>query len=445
MSTMNPQQLDAYNAFTQFNANPESSLFCLFGAAGTGKSFTSGRFLDVINENRGPLDEILWLAPTWKAVRVAGRFLSDNGLTNYEVGYDYYFHRPGRLILTTTQQALGIRPMIGEEEQDDRKVKFGKLDRGVIQKLRPAFVVIDEVSMLSWQHLKDIVAAVKSFGGKVLIIGDPNQLPPVNAQEIKWDRLSNRYELTQIMRQSGDSAIPHFGRTVIEGGAWHDMTGPGLRKVTKAVDAFLGEVGVPSANEEERDVFVGYRNRTVDAVQEAACQKVYGHDAETFEAGEVVIAQSAFHVHRQGMVVANQDQLEILEVTGKGVWGETALVRNLAGRKVLVEYLSGRDQNDRNNPWNVRLEQLRGQAMDLQKAYKSDRSVDKARRAAWTAFFEHKDQTVLDFAHPFAITSHKSQGSSYRRAFIAADEIADFSPKRGLYVAATRPKEELVL
>ena len=58
-------------------------------------------------------------------------------------------------------------------------------------------------------------------------------------------------------------------------------------------------------------------------------------------------------------------------------------------------------------------------------------------------FFELKARTVLNFAHPFAITSHKSQGSTYRRTFIAAMELAEFS-KRSLYVAATRPREELV-
>jgi hypothetical protein len=457
--TLNADQQRAFDAFTQF-ADSDGTMFAMFGAAGTGKSFTSGRMLDVIRPTitrdvtgfdgvsrsiKIPnMDEMLWLAPTWKAVRIAGRFLSENGLDDYEIGYDAYHHETGRLILTTTQQALGLRPVIDDDQTDD-KVSFGKVGRSLIEALKPRWIVIDEVSMLSWDHLKDLAKACRDAGCKILILGDPNQLPPVKAQEIKWDRIENRHELTQIMRQSGDSMIPHFGRAILDGKDWDGLTGAGLTKSMRAVSQFIEEVGVPSLDEEQRDVFVAYRNATVDRVQEAAAQRVYGHSATEFAPGEVVIAQSALH-SQSGMVVANQDQLEVLSIDGKGRWGDLVRVRNLAGRTVYAEYLSGADMANPRHPYRIELDARRKAAMGLQEEWKANRrndSLNSRRKEAWASFFELKDRTVLDFAHPFAITSHKSQGSSYRRTFIAAQELAQFS-SRSLYVAATRPRKELV-
>jgi hypothetical protein len=457
---LNTGQQAAFDDFSEFAENPESTLFALFGPAGTGKSFTSGRMLDVIRpkiKRKVPavgggtreivvksVDEMLWLAPTWKAVRIAGRFLEQNGLTDYEIGFDAYHHKLGNLVLTTTQQALGLRPVI-DDEQTAETVSFARVGKGLIGRLRPKWIVIDEVSMLSWQHLKDLSKACKEVGTKILILGDPNQLPPVKAQEIKWDAIVNRRELSEIMRQSGESAIPHFGRAVLDGDDWSNMTGAGLTRSTRAVSQFIEEVERPSLNEEDWTVFIGYRNTTVDRVQEAAAQRVYGHSATEFAPGEVVIAQSAFH-NQSGMVIANQDQLEILSIDGFGEWGQLVKVRNLAGRTVYVEYLSGADMVDPRNPYRVELSQRLKTAQALQEEWrgrKGDEALNNSRKAAWASFFDLKDRTVLNFAHPFAITSHKSQGSSYHRAFIAAQELAQFSD-RSLYVAATRPKTELV-
>ena len=441
--TLNPQQQEAYDAFDSFLSDKEGVLFSLFGRAGTGKSFTSAQLYQAMSLQT--MDEFLWLAPTWKAVRVCSRFLDGMGV-QYEIGFDPYMHRHGRMIVTTTQQALGIRPVI-VEDQDDKEVKFGDGGgKSLISKLRPKYVVIDEVSMLSWNHLKRIRMEADNAGTKVLIIGDPGQLPPVQAVEIKWHKLPNRYELTKIMRQADDSAIPVLAGKIRDGeDDWRSFDGNGIRRERNTAGAFLETVGVPAANEADRDVYVAYRNVLVDRMQEEACQKVYGHAADEFAPGEVVIAQSALYAQRQGMLIANQDELEIIAIHGPGEWGLQVELKIHSGRRVRAEYLSGADMADRNHPWRRHLEDLRTRAMDLQRQFKAgDRSVDKERRNAWKLFFEHQKQTVLQFQHPFAITSHKSQGSTYNRAFVAAEDIAKFD-SRGLYVAVTRPKTELIL
>jgi hypothetical protein len=47
---------------------------------------------------------------------------------------------------------------------------------------------------------------------------------------------------------------------------------------------------------------------------------------------------------------------------------------------------------------------------------------------------------VISFRHPFAITSHKSQGSTYKSVFADTADLGRFST-HALYVAVTRPRE----
>jgi len=443
---LNTEQQRAVEAFADFLNDPDQTMFALLGGAGCGKSYTAGHLFAMMDSERDMFDEMFWLAPTWKAVRVSGRFLTENG-ADFEVGYDAYLHDEGRMILTTTQQALGVRPVIKDDQTADEQA-FGQVGPGLVRKLKPVFIVIDEISMLSMQNLKQVYAQAQDVRAKVLVIGDPGQLPPVKAQEIKWDRIPNKFELTQVMRQSGDSMIPVLAGAVRRGEDWSDMSGKGLVRARNAAGAFVSEVGVPGHNEEDRDVFIAYRNRVVDAVQEAACQKVYGHGKDEFAEGEFVIAQNAFK-KGNGTAIANQDELEILKVGEKGRWGLEVQVVMPSGRVALVEYLSGADMADKKHPYNIELSNRREIAVRLQAAWKAEKnpmkkaSMNSERKDAWRDFFQLKDETVLNFAHPFAITSHKSQGSSYRRAFVGVRDIEQFSP-RGLYVAVTRPKVELV-
>jgi hypothetical protein len=440
---LNTEQQRAVEAFADFLDDPDQTMFALLGGAGCGKSYTAGHLFAMMDSRRDVFGEMFWLAPTWKAVRVSGRFLAENG-ADFEVGYDAYLHDLGRMILTTTQQALGIRPVIADEQTADEQA-FGQVGPGLVSKLKPDFIVIDEISMLSMQNLKQIYGQAQGVDAKVLVIGDPGQLPPVKAQEIKWDRIPNKFELTQVMRQEGDSMIPVLAGAVRRGEDWSGVKGKGLLRVGNAAGAFVEAVGVPGGNEEDRDVFIAYRNRVVDAVQEAACRKVYGHGKDEFAEGEFVIAQSALKSGKS-TAIANQDELEVIQIGGAGEWGLEVKVQSPSGHQMWVEYLSGSDMADKAHPYRVALDARRAEAQRLQSAWKSDRmnhDLNMRRKEAWKQFFKLKDETVLNFAHPFAITSHKSQGSSYRRAFVGVRDIEQFSP-RGLYVAVTRPKVELV-
>lgn len=447
--SLTSEQQEAVDAFGLFLDNPNEVLFALLGWAGCGKSYTASFMYQMMRDKMAPWDEMLWLAPTWKATHVSGNFLREQG-AEFETRYDRFKHLPGKMILTTTQQALGIAPIIDENQSED-KLKFAKIFKGTIEELRPRFIVIDEVSMLSRKALKIVYAAASENGIKVLIIGDPGQLPPVGEAEINWSGIKNRHILKTIMRQSGDSMIPVMAEAIRQGKDWRHMKGNGIERVVKPAHDFLDNVRTPALNENERDVFLAYRNMVVNQVQEAACQKIYGHGRDRVEPGQIVLAQSSLTKwvrDNRGMLVeeriCNQDELRILQLHGEGEWGYIVELERQDGIVFQVEYVTQEALMNPNHPYRIELKTRGDRARALQKEYKTDRSVDAERKDAWKSFFELKDNTVLSFAHPFALTSHKSQGSSYRRAFVDSNDIENFS-SRGLYVAATRPKEMLVI
>jgi|GEM_PF-2241461 exodeoxyribonuclease-5 len=456
---LNEGQQAAFNAFKRFQQNPDSTVFALFGAAGTGKSFLSGQMAQEMTKGVelpaavggffGPQtgarlpSPVMWTAPTWKAARISSGFLSNNGI-DHEVGWDKYFHSPYMSVVTTTAQALGIGPIVSEDQNENERA-FGARTEGAYTAMGPEYLVIDEVSMLGWGNLKRLANMVRGREAKLVLIGDPNQIPPVKDQEIKWDKIENQYELTQIMRQSGDSVIPLVGRAIIEEADWRSMRGQGfnmMRDQAALAQEFLQTVTVPTRDESGRTVYVAYRNMMVDAMQEKACQQVYGHGRDMFERGQIVIAQKPLR-GKGKQAIANQDVLEIREFGERGRWGKLVSVEDSNGRVHNAEYLSGDELADKSHPYNVELETRRQRAVELQQQYKGgNRTVNEARKEAWRMFFELKDNTVLNFAHPFAITSHKSQGSTYQRAFVHGGDLERFGGKRALYVAMTRASDE---
>lgn len=303
------------------------------------------------------------------------------------------------------------------------------------------------------------------IGAKLLIIGDPGQLPPVNAAPIQWSTIPHVAELTQVMRTAEGSAIPLLAQEVRLGRDWTVVRGAGVTHTDKPGKAFLDSAGEPAANERDRSVFVAYTNRVVDEVQELACREVYGHGRLTFQPGQLVISESRFEAEvmtymekygrsypRAQVVANNADELVVKSIGGPGQWG---LVVELAraeggGKTFAAEYLTEDEVANKRHPYNLAVAAAFAKANGLQADWKKDRNnfrLDQQRKDAWSAAFDLKDRTIISFRHPFALTSHKSQGSTYRRVFVDAADIERF-PETGvqsLYVAATRPSEELVI
>ena len=417
---LNSGQQLAFDTFKVFFDQPEGDghrLMALLGYAGTGKTFTANTLIKhAMEHSRG---EILILAPTHKAIGVVRANLDEVGV-QYEKGYDNYRHRSGTPVTATTASALGIGPDISEN-QDETSQQFKRSGRGFIGKLQSAakngaapisLVIVDEVSMLSEDDLQHLEAEAELGGFRILVIGDPGQLPPVNAEEIKWDEIAVKVTLEEIMRQTGDSMIPVLGQAVRNREEWKTIEGPGIVQCLDVVKDFIRAATVPELDESKQTVFVGYTNRLVNETNDAACKRIYGHGRDVFEKDEIVIAGGSLMTSTGQPLCTTSERLEIGQVGGPGQFGTEIDLIKSSGKTFYTEFLTAEEEADPNHRFNITLRAALAEAKKLQNdfAKTKDYRVNELRKTAWKRYFNLQRNTLVSLTHPLAITSHKSQG-----------------------------------
>lgn len=147
----------------------------LRGYAGTGKTFILRYFLQHVVDKSYTIT-----APTHKALRVLEAQIGRKGMTLHSLH--------------------GLKPNIDLQNFDIENPQFDPLNPCKIQNYN--LIVIDECSMIN----KDLFLLnhnkAKEFNTKILYVGDPLQLPPVN-EDISptFAVVKNTVELTDVVRQ----------------------------------------------------------------------------------------------------------------------------------------------------------------------------------------------------------------------------------------------------
>ena len=162
-----------------------SGIMVLTGGPGTGKTETI-KAISKIYETIYPDHEIAQAAPTGRA----SRRLSE--ITNKEA----------KTIHRLLNYQPGIGPLFGPNKPLDCNA-----------------IIIDEFSMVDIFLAKDLLRAI-SYGTRILIVGDKDQLPPVGAGNVFKDLLDSDVpvvELTKIFRQAQESQIVSNAHLVNQG------------------------------------------------------------------------------------------------------------------------------------------------------------------------------------------------------------------------------------
>jgi exodeoxyribonuclease-5 len=183
------QQDEALQAVSRWLKDGRSQVFRLFGYAGTGKTTLAKHFAENVD------GEVLFAAFTGKAAQV----LRSRGATNAK-----------------TIHSLIYRPKGEEEVEDEVTGKTAVTPMFSINRQSPVakapLIVIDECSMVDEALGKDLL----SFGTKVLVLGDPGQLPPVSGGGFFTDQEPD-FLLTEIHRQARDNPIIQLAMQIREG------------------------------------------------------------------------------------------------------------------------------------------------------------------------------------------------------------------------------------
>ncbi|MCK5019991.1 MAG: AAA family ATPase [Candidatus Peribacteraceae bacterium] len=405
----------------------------LGGYAGTGKSTTIQELVFALSESG---HKVCITAPTNKAVKVLIKMAREWGLEGIST--------------ITIYSLLGL---VLKQERDkevirqDGENKIHKYD----------VVVVDEGSMVNSELMKYLKAATISNPGlTVLFVGDPGQIPPVNEEEslVFKKNIRHQFFLKTIRRQAehnpvinnslavrkvmdeidggGKYSAPLFNPQENEHGGFHLVDKGDLGKYLQA--SFTPE-WYP-----EQVRFICWTNKVMDSINQMAHKLVMGKTPYKFTEGETVCFRS---------VVVNSDNRVIVPLETEGRVNFIKQTRHVEYNFPCYEMdITTEDDKDVSIysliPGNSdKFYDILGGLANQAKAAKP-----RDRREKWGEFWDLKT-SIINIKHTYAITAHRSQGSTFENVLVlGSDIIKNHKEKemiRLMYVSLTRPSSQAVL
>jgi len=147
------------------------------GAAGTGKTTTIKFLLDILMGEYS----VLLLAPTH----------ASRGILSNMSGYD----------VSTTHSALGLRPDVDLADYNPDKPEFAQTGKCIVNNYD--IVIQEEASMIN-QELMDLLVNSTNC---IIFMGDECQLPPIGADSCPALSLEYKTTLTMVMRQKSNNTL----------------------------------------------------------------------------------------------------------------------------------------------------------------------------------------------------------------------------------------------
>jgi exodeoxyribonuclease-5 len=474
---LSPEQQAAYDrikAFIRDRHSPYRAIL-LQGYAGTGKTTTVSRLVQEMTTTEMFAPAIAVSAPTNKAVRVLRRQSSLGDSATYATIHSLFGlkeHTDPKTGKQLFKQNLG-----------DREPRIEEFD----------ILIVDEVSMLQRVDPKkktrdgeaeevdfyELIDAQVSRGLKLILMGDPVQIPPVNSPDaVPFDEdMRKRYkidkvELKTVMRQALDNPILSYAtdiRRVYQTGnakpvaKINPATGHGIHVLSagEQVRPVLNELFTSERFREDPDYakVIAWTNRTVDLYNAEIRKMIYGKDMlpkimlgerlvadkPVFKPGTTIMALTT----SEEALVKSMSEIEIpveILVPKRFEGGMNTVTENIPAYELYLEIW------DINGPTYRTVHTLheageeKFQALQLQQKNTALKAPYDMRRQLWSRFYGNENK-FGKFKYNYALTAHKSQGSTYDNVVMLEWDI-DKNPKteernRIKYVAATRARHLL--
>lgn len=397
---------------------PETPFFVLKGYAGTGKSFCS---LELVRHEFKP-SEIVYTAPTNKAVKVLRNYLDDAGLQS--VGTKTIYS-----LLGLSLQANGE---VKELAKPDEPVDLSGYK----------LVIVDEGSMVNKFLLSAIEDAYSDWNVPFLFMGDPAQLPPVGEISSPIWKIDQSVELTKVLRY-GNSILDLATsiRTIV------DHPFPALKISSNPPVHVVGRPGLVSAAIDHLDEIkngqsklIAWRNVRVAEYNELIRREIFGFveaKKSFWLPADKIVATAHLKDLDDNTFMRTDEEATILQI----VEGRHPLYPDYEIFNLLVEM-----DNERKQTIRVLTQSGRFQLDNDLNLLSMEAKAGK--KYKWREFWQLKE-AFHEIKHSYAITTHRSQGSSYDRVFIDREDILLNRNRpeafRSLYVAVTRAREEVYI
>lgn len=400
-------QQNALEKIKDFLIDPVATCFVLKGYSGCGKSTLVRTFLDQLPDLNRTLKLI---DPDYKPLEVKLTATTNKAVENL---YDM----AGGYEVSTIYSLLGLRVETDYKTGETRLVPRNQ------HLVEDCLIFIDEASWLD-HHTLPLVFS-RTHNCKIVFVGDPAQLLGVKAKTAPvFEAGFPQAELTQVVRQAEGNPIVELGaqfRHTVLTGEWPKFVPDG--KIIRHVDrgTFLREAEAEFSRSDwkHRDSkILAWTNKCVIGYNQYMRNHVKGNPH--FQKGDYAICNS---FTANGKTVIKTDQTVLIE----DITNQTA-VHDVAGK------------------WFTILGQQFFMPNSLQE--KADR-LNKAKKNNEYQVVRQIESEWIDLRAAFSSTVDKSQGSTYRKAFIDLDDLArcndDNRLARMLYVGATRASHELLL
>lgn len=384
------------------------------GSAGVGKTYITKELL-----SRLSINSVLCTAPTNKAVAVL----------NESIGRSHYQ-------FSTTHSALKLKRRIDYETGE---ITFVENDPDPL--FDTEILLVDEASMLS----KELVEFIELFSRdcKVIFLGDSKQLNPVNEDNsYVFECGYPEVELTEIVRQKKDNPIIKLSNNLkilntnksdIKDNRGYVFT----RNNQKVIDQLSSDIDTK---------YLAWTNKEIDMMNSKIRYKIYGNPSK-IESGEVLVFNTSYKTNNTKYftnqeIVVNKREIMTLgfntpdttKQEGKCVHFKCYIINE----NILVIH------EDSESTYKKVVKYLLEKAKNNYK-FNGNKPLEKIK---WSDYYDFIEQ-FANLKYNYAITVHKSQGSTYKRVIINLKNIQINKrvkeKKRLLYTGITRASELVVL
>lgn len=342
-----------------------------------------------------------------------------------------------------------------------------------------SILFVDEASMLNEQNIKLLMDAAIRTDSKVIFLGDPGQLPPIRTGDlVKYgiDSLSPVFKtqkdeysagLTERVRQGEGSPILDYADTfwnysTTEGQTDRRVNDEDMSRVENAQGSieFINEQQadkiVPlfkqavETNNPSLIKVVAYHNKTVKQWNQIIRHKVYGDEYSPNPLpGDILMMTDTYNDPASDgakPLLFNSEDISVISTgpirTVYRVQLMDATIKDPRGKIITVPLIIPTKENMDEFNNNKRL--LWNEA---QKYKNTDRG--KYKRALDMYWSYGTEWAHVEYG--YAITSHKSQGSTYDVSIVDSADInsngfmSDISKARSIYTAITRARNSAVI
>ena len=431
ISVLNEDQKNAFEELRDYIQGKSDDIYVIKGWAGTGKTFCVSLLVRYVLEVMKPNNnwyKIAVTGPTNKSVRVIKK---STGILN------------NRVFFATVHKMLGLTERITSDGKQEF-VNQGDF-RPPIESTK--LLIIDEVSMLSDDLFHEIIKYREKI--KIICMGDPAQIPPVGRPDcIPFrDELADQYgiktvELKTIMRQKKGNPIIDTSVKIREnleipysvtgteslltengeGIQFLNLNRPEVRESFPVVlDSYFNSENFK--NDPEYTKIIAWRNKTVATMNSLVRKVIYGDNSleSKILIGEKLIANNPI-IENNEIIFSTNDEFSVEDYKIKEAkfktddetvsikYYETGVIFINDEEKRIKMYIDILHESSQSE-FNIIANRLKKIAIEK-----------KGKEKSWVKYYDFL-RRFADVSYAYAITAHKSQGSTYTTAFVLEDDI----------------------